>query len=268
MVANQPVTAATDPAAIAVTVRQLGPWFHNIHLPGGTQTEPNHFLGDFPAVMWKHTGPQIPQDLRGWRVLDIGCNAGFYSFELAKRGAEVLGIDVDLHYLRQARWLHEQFYSDLNIKFQQMPVYDIARLPTSEAFDLVWFMGVFYHLRHPLLALDIAAQRTRRLMVFQTLMMPSENVIDTPDDMEIHERDAMLLPGWPKMAFIEKRLADDPTNWWAPNLACVQAMLRSSGLRIISSPAMETFICEPDPNCDSTIQAMVDAERRAATGNV
>ena len=38
-------------------------------------------------------------------MLDIGCNAGFYTFELAKRGAQVLGVDLDPHYLRQARWV-------------------------------------------------------------------------------------------------------------------------------------------------------------------
>ena len=55
----------------------------------------------------------------------------------------------------------------------------------------------------------------------------------------------MLEPGWPVMAFIERRLADDPTNWWAPNAACVEAMLRTAGLRIVERPAHETWICEP-----------------------
>ncbi len=67
---------------ISETVRQLGPWFHNLHLPDGTQTEPNHLLGDFPRLMWEQIAETIPADLAGWTVADIGCNAGFYSFEM------------------------------------------------------------------------------------------------------------------------------------------------------------------------------------------
>ena len=80
----------------------LAPWFHNLHLPDGTRTLPTHPLiwGDFPAYKWAFVADAIPADLTGWRVLDIGCNAGFYTFELAKRGATVLGIDVDERYPR------------------------------------------------------------------------------------------------------------------------------------------------------------------------
>src|SRR3954462_11362701 len=86
----------------------LGPWFHNLHLPDGVQTAPDHPLGDFPSFKWRELAPALPADLTGWRALDIGCNAGFYSFELAGRGAEVVGIDLDEHYLRQARWARER----------------------------------------------------------------------------------------------------------------------------------------------------------------
>ncbi|MBW3667476.1 MAG: methyltransferase domain-containing protein, partial [Actinobacteria bacterium] len=90
--------------ATAAEIRALGPWFHNLHLPGGEQTAPDHALGDFPTRLWRVIAPALDEDLRGTSVLDIGCNAGFYSFELARRGAEVVAIDPDPHYLRQARW--------------------------------------------------------------------------------------------------------------------------------------------------------------------
>ena len=82
----------------------LGPWFHNLHLPDGAQTAPGHALGDFPAFKWLELAPHIPADLSGWSALDIGCNAGFYTFELARRGAHVTGIDVEPLFLRQAEW--------------------------------------------------------------------------------------------------------------------------------------------------------------------
>ncbi|PRY05723.1 tRNA (mo5U34)-methyltransferase [Pontibacter ummariensis] len=223
---------------------QLGPWFHNLHLPNGEQTAPNHKLGDFPAFKWKELEASVPADLTGWNVLDVGCNAGFYSIELAKRGANVLGIDVDPHYLRQAAWAAKQFGLEDKIELKQMQVYDVARLDGQ--FDLIWYMGVLYHLRYPLLSLDILSQKARRMMVFQTLTMPGGRGKPTPDDFGINERDQMLEDSWPKMAFIEKRMAGDLTNWWAPNDAAVEAMLRSCGFRVTEKPGHEIYVLEVD----------------------
>ncbi len=219
-------------------IRALAPWFHNLHLPDGHETAPDHPLGDFPSFKWDQIAGALPADMRGMRALDIGCNAGFYSVALAQRGAQVLGIDADPHYLRQAQWVRGQFRIEPEqLALAQMQVYDLARL--EETFDVVLFLGVLYHLRYPLLALDIVAAKVRDLLVVQTLTMPGEEEVQTPGDLSLQEREAMLDPGWPKMAFIEHRLAGDPTNWWAPNRACVEAMLRSSGLRHAGSPGHE-----------------------------
>jgi tRNA (mo5U34)-methyltransferase len=183
----------------------------------------------------------LPADLRGCRALDIGCNAGFYTFELAKRGASVLAIDHDEHYLRQARWAAERF--QLNVDFRRASVYDLAGW--NDQFDLVLFLGVLYHLRHPLLALDLVAAKVKRLLVFQTLTLPEPEIVDAPEDIPYAERERLLEDGWPRMAFVEKRFAADPTNWWVPNAAAVEAMLRSSGLEIVARPADETWLCRP-----------------------
>ncbi|MFC6997482.1 TIGR04290 family methyltransferase [Rufibacter roseus] len=245
-------------------IAELGPWFHNLHLPDGTQTAPNHTLGDFPAFKWEQIKEHIPQDLSGWRVLDIGCNAGFYTIELAKRGASVLGIDVDPHYLRQAEWVAKQFGLDDKVEFKQMQVYDVAHL--EEKFDLIWYMGVLYHLRYPLLSLDILSQKVTRLMVFQTLTMPGEEVTKLPEDIDFHGREIMLENGYPKMAFIENKLAGDVTNWWAPNHACIEAMLRSCGLKVTQRPGHEVYLCEPDPNSQSSHFRWNNSELLSATG--
>lgn len=219
-------------------IRALAPWFHNLHLPDGHRTAPDHPLGDFPAFKWKQIASALPADMTGMRVLDIGCNAGFYSVALARRGAQVLGIDVDPHYLRQAHWVRDQFRIDTQqLALRQMQVYDLAQL--NETFDVVLFLGVLYHLRYPLLALDIVAAKVRDLLVLQTLMMPGEDVLDAPADLSLEDREMMLGSGWPKLAFIEHRLAGDPTNWWAPNRACMEAMLRSAGLHPAGSPGHE-----------------------------
>ncbi|MFP4143819.1 MAG: TIGR04290 family methyltransferase [Phycisphaeraceae bacterium] len=245
-------------------IESLGPWFHNIHLPGGQQTAPDHSLGDFPRFKWEEIAGHLPEDLSGWDILDIGCNAGYYSIELARRGGRVLGIDHDPRYLRQAGWAVKQFGLEDDIEFEQMQVYDLARL--DRAFDLVLFMGVFYHLRYPLLALDLVAEKVRRQMVFQTLTMPGEGAPPAAQDREINDRDAMLEPGWPKMAFIEHRLSHDPTNWWAANSAGVEAMLRSTGMRVTERPGHEIWLCEPDPEWPPSRRWWETDQLDAATG--
>jgi len=222
---------------------QLAPWFHNLHLPGDRRTAPDHPLGDFPAFKWRQIAPHVPEDLHGARALDIGCNAGFYTFELARRGADVLAVDVDEHYLRQARWAARELGLEKRVTFRRTNVYELARL-VEEPFDVVLFLGVLYHLRHPL-ALDIVSELTGDLLVVQTLTMPGEERVDTPANLSIDAREEMLRPGWPAMAFIEQDLASDPTNWWAPNAACVEAMLRSCGLVIEAHPGHEIWLCRP-----------------------
>jgi tRNA (mo5U34)-methyltransferase len=239
-------------------VSSLGPWFHNLHLPNGLQTAPDHPLGDFPAFKWQQVGAALPEDLDGCRALDIGCNAGFYSFALAERGARVLGIDHDEHYLRQARWAHEQLGLEDRVELRQMGVYDLARF--EESFDLVLFMGVLYHLRHPLLALDVVAERVAGTLVLQTLTLPGDEAVDPPEDLPLEERDRLLAPGWPAMAFVERSMAGDPTNWWLPNAAAVEAMLRSTGLRVVDRPGHEFWVCERERPSEHV------AELRAATG--
>ena len=144
-----------------------------------------------------------------------------------------------------------------------MEVYELAR--SSETYDLVWFMGVFYHLRYPLLALDLLAERTLRLMTFQTLTMPGDSVYPAKTDYPIEERIPLLESGWPKIAFIEHRFSDDPTNWWVANHAGVEALLRSSGLRVKARPGHEIYLCEPDADARER-RALFASQLDAVTG--
>jgi tRNA (mo5U34)-methyltransferase len=253
---------ASTPASM---IERLGPWFHNLHLPDGTQTAPDHRLGDFPRYKWEVLRPHLPERLDGWTALDLGCNAGFYSFELARRGAMVTAIDLDEHYLQQARWAAREYGLQDVIDFRRMQIYDLARL--EEHFDLVLFMGLFYHLRYPMLGLDLVASRTRRLMIFQTLTIPGFEVEPEIQDQSLDERDSLTRAGWPRMAFIEHSFAGDPTNWWVPNHACVLAMLRSCGFAVTAHLGHEIYLCEPAEAGRREAQAgWRSAELLAATG--
>jgi len=228
-------------AQIEQGVRALGDWFQNLDL-FGVRTAPAHFLGDFPAVTWKRFAHTLPQDLTGKSVLDIGCNAGFHSFEMKRRGAErVVGIDLTEHYLNQARFA-AGVLGWPDIEFRRMSVYDVGAL--RERFDLVLFMGTVYHLRHPLLALDLVHEHVARdLLVYQSLQRGSPDVEPLQEDYDFWETEIFDRPGYPRLHFIENRYSHDETNWWVPNAACSAAMLRSAGFRILAHPEEEVFLC-------------------------
>jgi len=225
---------------IAARVAALGEWFHNLDLDG-VKTAPHHFLGDYPALKWRRFEAAIQADLRGKTVLDVGCNAGFYAIEMKRRGAaRVVGIDTDDGYLAQARLAAE--VTGAEIELVRMSVYDVAAL--RERFDVVLFMGVLYHLRHPLLALDrIHEHAARDMLVFQSLLRGPDRVAAVAPDYPFAEEAIFDDPAFPRLCFVERSFAGDPTNWWIPNRAGAEAMLRDAGFDIESRPEPEVFIC-------------------------
>jgi tRNA (mo5U34)-methyltransferase len=207
-----------DPAELAHRIQEMGKWFHNLNI-NGVYTAPDHFLGDFPNIKWQKICKEIPASIAGKSVLDIGCNGGFYSIEMKRRGADyVLGIDVDDRYLNQARFASQALGFDID--FRKCSVYELDSIPGQ--FDYVIFMGVFYHLRYPLLGLDLAVKKAARTFIFQSMLRGSNETGSWASDY-----------------------SSDPTNWWIPNRSAAEAMLRSAGLTIISHPEHETWICQP-----------------------
>jgi tRNA (mo5U34)-methyltransferase len=229
-------------------IEALGPWFHNLDL-AGIQTAPDHFLGDYPAYKWRCIADAVPEDLAGWTVLDIGCNAGFYALEMKRRRADrVVAIDSDQRYLCQAALAAE--VTGLRIELRNMSVYDVASL--RQRFDLVLFMGVLYHLRHPLLALDlIHTHVVGDMLICQSLQRGSAAIADVAEDYPFDETAVFEQLGAPRMQFVEHRFAGDPTNWWIPNRSCTEAMLRSAGFRIECRRGADCYICRRDERCAS-----------------
>ena len=206
-------------------IEELKPWFHNLHLSNGAQTAPDHPLGDFPANKWRQLAFHLPANLTGWSAVDIGCNAGFYSFELVRRGAMVTAIDVDGHYLQQARWAAREFGLEERITFKQMQVYELARV--NETYDLVWFMGGFLSSSLSFSRAQYSRAQGEAIDGFPDPHYAGQTDERGGSDPSLEEREILLDEKWPKMAFIIGRLAHDPTNWWVPNAWCVEAMLRS-----------------------------------------
>lgn len=237
--------AAVGPMSAAI--RELAPWFHNLHLSDGTETAPDHPLGDFPAAKWREIEARLPFSLARKRVLDVGCNAGYHAFRMSELGARVVAMELDEHYLRQARWATEHVSGGAEVELRHASVYDLWDGGTQ--FDVINFMGVFYHLRYPLLALDILAAVCTRWMIFQSLSLTqgaggSPPPHGKPENLDISDMTALAEPDWPRLAFVENRLAGDPSNWWVPNEPAVFALLRSAGFEVRCQLGAETWLAE------------------------
>jgi tRNA (mo5U34)-methyltransferase len=117
-----------------------------------------------------------------------------------------------------------------------------------------------------MLGLDIVSRCVGEQLIIQSLSAPDGARLVVPEDLELSRRAPLSEPGWPKLSFIERRVAGDQTNWWAPNPQCLEAMLRSSGLRVVSAPLDEFYICEPDPTGETSMWTWNSDEFLAATG--
>jgi tRNA (mo5U34)-methyltransferase len=222
-------------------VAGLGKWFHNLDLRG-VKTAPDHFLGDYPTVKWQRFAHAVPASLEGKTVLDIGCSSGFYSIEMKRRGAQrVVAMEPDEDYLAQARFAAE--VCEQEIEFTNLSVYDVKQL--DQRFDLVIFMGVLYHLRYPLLALDLIRRHVaKELLLFQSMLRGSDRAFELEKDYPFTETGIFEEPDIPRLHFVQHCYAGDPTNWWIPNRACAEAMLQSSGFQIIDHPEEEVYLCQ------------------------
>jgi tRNA (mo5U34)-methyltransferase len=124
-------------------------------------------------------------------------------------------------------------------------------------------MGVLYHLRHPLLALDLLHEFVcRDRLVFQSMLRGSEAPGNVKPDYPFSQKSQFDEDSYPRLYFVEHKYSGDPTNWWIPNRSCAEAMLRSAGFDVEANPEDEVFICRRRA-ADDTIAALRRQELRA-----
>jgi tRNA (mo5U34)-methyltransferase len=215
-----------------------GQWVDDVELQG-LKTAEESAAGDVATARFERFAHLIPDDLTGRSVLDIGCS-GASAMELKRRGARrVVAIDSDDADLERGRRATEDAgYRD--IEFRKLSVYDVGQL--GEKFDLVICVGVLEHLRHPLLALDMLYDAVvADTLLFQSVQRSRRE--QRPDGEGTWSRPSRERDGDPLMYFVQQPHGARATNWWVPNGACVEAMLRSAGFTIESHPEDEVYIC-------------------------
>lgn len=117
-------------------------------------------------------------------------------------------------------------------------------LTTDRKFDYVLFLGLFYHLRYPVLVLDRLAQMTRDQMLFHSLIEESVVGPSSQDETSLINPSGENLPNT-RMTFLESAFRNDPTNWWVPSSAAMESIVRSAGMEITGRPHDELFVLKP-----------------------
>jgi tRNA (mo5U34)-methyltransferase len=184
-------------------------WYHTIDLGGGVITP------GFDNTPHRLDRLGLPTSLAGRAVLDVGAWDGFFSFEAERRGATRV-VATDHFSWSGGGWGTKAGFQlareALNSRVEDVDI-DVMDLSPERVgtFDIVLFLGVLYHLKHPLLALERVASVTRQLLILETVV----------DMVGIRRPAAAFYPA--------TELSGDPTNWWGPNVPAVHGMLRSVG---------------------------------------
>jgi tRNA (mo5U34)-methyltransferase len=234
---------------LAQRVERLRPWFHAIELPHGVWTK-RESAGteppDHPAGTWEVVRRHLPADLAGKSVLDVGCGAGFYSVQAKRLGAaRVLGVDARQHEIRQALLVRQALGLDVELRRQSVYKLSPARLGR---FDVVLALGLIYHCKHLVLALEKLFSVTGGLLLVETEVMPEPRPASpiAPIAPPPHAtgpppeplQDAALAPLAPlagrplqPLAFVhnQRQIEEAVANWFVPSLGAAKALLLAAG---------------------------------------
>jgi tRNA (mo5U34)-methyltransferase len=177
-------------------------WWHSFELPDGSTIQG---VSDLAALKMRIAQFPIPLDLSGKRVLDVGAWDGWFSFEMERRGAEVVAIDrFDNPRFREIRSLLSS-----RVEYRVMDIYDVGPR-TLGCFDIVLFLGVFYHLKHPLLALERVCSVTRDMAAVESYVLAE-------------------AAGNQLQFFEDDEFGGQVDNWFAPATPALQALCRTAG---------------------------------------
>jgi tRNA (mo5U34)-methyltransferase len=216
MTNTQEERSLTGTEVLAERVASLR-WYHRMPLPGGIVT---------PGVADAHrviSRLNLPQSLAGKSVLDIGAWDGYYSFACAQRGAtRVLATD-SFAWSGECWGSKEGFLLARNalnlnrvVEDQNIDIMEISPDRVGGTFDVVLLLGVLYHLRDPITALERVASVCNDLLIIET------------------EIALEWLPWAAARVYPDRELNEDDTNWYAYNVRALKGLLRRAGFKEIT----------------------------------
>jgi tRNA (mo5U34)-methyltransferase len=205
-------------------------WYHRIELAPGVVTPGTNDSDSVLEML------DLPFSLRGKRVLDIGTRDGYFAFEAEKRGAEVLAVDYVPAAATGFALAAEILQS--RVTYVQENIYNCTPERFGK-FDIVFMLGLLYHLRDPLGALDILHDLCTDQAFIETYVCDDQIFLADGTTVPLAAVDSRL-PATPLMAFLPgMSLNADPTNFWAPNTSCVKAMLREANFKVLAVKRVE-----------------------------
>ncbi len=232
-------------------------WFHQIELPHDLVTPG---VADSEAKLrgLKHVG--FPEDMNGLRALDVGCMDGLFSLEMERRGASVVAIDKRQYIGSKLKTVVECW--DSSIEYRDMSVYALSSESIGN-FDIVLFLGVLYHLRHPLLALEALRKSLapNGTLYINTLILDNFLYLGSEQSKSLKEMAPALLeiPLWQQIS--GATLSGDITNQFVPNVAAIHQSLADTNLELQNQylEGMGAFF-RCTPTCDQAIEDWRDHE--------
>jgi tRNA (mo5U34)-methyltransferase len=209
MKARNPIVTEETRKLIA-RLRTTG-WYHSLELPGGEVTPG---LQTLEQLRWRARQFPIPEDLRGQRVLDIGAWDGWFSFEMERRGATVVAVDA----VRSEKFLYARERLGSKVEYHVADLYELGPSGLG-VFDIVLFLGVLYHLKNPVLALERVCALARDLVCVESFVTDDGSDPDAKPSMEFYET---------------TELCGQFDNWVGPNVACLLSFCRTAGFARVS----------------------------------
>lgn len=184
-------------------------WYHSFELPDGTHIEG---INRIDKLRDRYARFPIPADLTGKRVLDIGAWDGWFSFEAERHGAAVTAIDC----VEIPNFLEIQKKLASRVSYRILDFYELPEAGLG-VFDFVFCLGILYHLKHPLLALEIVCGLTTDTAIVESFVIDADTWREHPDEV-------------PTMEFYETdELGNQLDNWIGPSVSCLMAMCRAAG---------------------------------------
>ncbi|HEX8490443.1 MAG TPA: DUF1698 domain-containing protein [Chthoniobacterales bacterium] len=252
-------------------VKLLEPWFHRIDLGHGIFTKTESVMGepvDHPRQSWEVIRQCLPGDLTNKTVLDVGCNGGFYCVEAKRRGARrVLGVDGQRQHVRQALFVRKVL--GLDLEFRRFSVYDLDR-ETVGRFDITLALGLVYHLKHLVFALERLYEVTNELLIVETAIIPPEQ---TPESFvqPLGELKQTLHPIF--YAQNPPEVKEQVFNWFLPSPTALQALLQNTGFEQVEIFSVvrdrAVLVCRkgtsPQPSRADYVATLAFADDKAPT---